>query len=526
MNNTSLPYRYRKLLEESSLRDGLLYITRASLHLLKTMNKGDDLFASYIESPKYEVSMLAYAVSELMLNANGRKKFGFEEFEACIGLYNYDSGIDATNFVTSREFRPIQLLLQNAYPQIAIAKGPNIFNRFGRFAILYERLANEPEGSKIRRIIDNYPILVGNGLSLKEFILGGFALFALVLYNGGELNLNNFLDLQIGEVVFNKDHLKKFVEALATSPHEYSTNIKRVHKDEWRQHSLLNPLLAHPVIKVDEDYFVPVPQLLFDRCSVGIHDSLREHFKNSPKEMEAYQNAFASAFENYVEALIRHINKDWKIWEEVEYRVPNSKFGNIKSCDYIVLDGEDLLLIECKTTPLPKHTKTFMNEQKFNNTIKGEIQKGIENILRTTKHLKEGSLVLEGLSLSSVKRIGAVVVTLDDYLLRPVQFTIHNPADGSVFESNTIPIRQYVFEICRKQLAKSHFVSETDLMNFPSDYIQVVSVEDFENHLGAVHSKGSKLWNIATGTVLNSIHPLLQIKFDNYWRRVLLVEKP
>jgi hypothetical protein len=454
------------------------------------------------------LTTLAYLANEIIANAQGIKDFGLSEFNAGVEFINSPGEIERDFKQTDLAFRGIQVLLATAYSQIAIADGPRVINRFGRYCLLYNEIGNQSGTGSMPRFIAQFPDL-RCGLQIEEFMLAGMVVFALALMGQGKVETAALPDFKVGSVLITRDLVARFLKTVSVDPDTFKGRMLRVVSEKWHMHTLTNPLLRHPVIDIDGTHFTPVPQLLMDRCGEGIYQDFEEAL--NPSQFQRFCKDLGRTFEKYVGYLLEKTNSAWRVWIDLPY-------DGIRTCDFLILDGHDLILAECKSSHMVKLTKTFVNKSNYHRELK-EIARGVEAIVRTANHLKEGKLKIDGLDIHQIKRWAGVVVTMDEYLLRPSTAHVYFSNGGLSVRLDTSPIRNYFLQMCRKEIRRSTYVSWQDVQRF-QEYIQVVSVDDFEQHLATTMSGRTRLFDIASGRTLQSIHPELEKQFNRYWHSV------
>ncbi len=347
--------------------------------------------------------------------------------------------------------------------------------------------------------------------SNKEFMVSGITVFALAQMGQGEVRLADFIPIKLEELLITRYILEQFLQSVSADPDTFTRRMIRKVSEDLHQHTLLNPLLRFPIIQVNGRYFAPVPQLILERCIKEIYEDFRENLSREQKD--AFCEDIGPVFEKYIKHLIENTNPGWQIWPEQLYDE-----GALKTCDLFVLDGRDLLLIECKGSPMRKQVKTWMSQTGYDNQLR-KLAKGIETIARTAKHLKEGRLKIDGLDVNQIQRWAGIVVTLDEYLQNlPPSVEIVDSDTIRRLKIHTQPIRDYFFERCRKHIEKSQYVSWRDVVDtFNIDHLRVISADEFETLLAVAATGQRALFDATLGHVSFRAHPILLSRFEQLW---------
>ncbi len=170
---------YRRILKNINLVDALMYIAKCSLSIWSEMYVRQNLQPIYMHreqvgrriSEPYNLSTLAYLASEIIANARDRKwKFGLDYFNEGIKFINSSIKVVEELQETDADFRPIQILLSQAYAQMELADRVPLFNKFGRYDLLFDEIAYQDGTGAMPQILSRFPDF-RNGLSIKELLL-------------------------------------------------------------------------------------------------------------------------------------------------------------------------------------------------------------------------------------------------------------------------------------------------------------------------------------------------------------------
>ena len=347
-------------------------------------------------------------------------------------------------------------------------------------------------------------------------MLAGFIVLAMSLKNNGSFNKTLSLPpIEFGDETITNDMVVKFIEYLSIQPSDFRRAVDRTTL-HFKQHTPTNPILRHPVIETsDESYVVPIPPLILDRCGEGIYKDFKQQLQDNDRE--TFLVELGNVFEKYIARIASESIFDWQLFTEIEY-------NGLKTCDLIIIDGDSINLIECKSSHMRPRVKSRMRENEYLTDLDKIIQ-GIKTILRTSNHLRNGILELDGVDISSITKWTGFIVTLDEYALFQRQVQVHFTDGSGSGTFNTKIFREYFLNRCQQKIAlvnnptDANSVSLNDLKDFPEANIQTVSIDDFEQILAIVHSSNHTLDEFATGMPINlqnvdTTHPLLLERYE------------
>ncbi len=506
----SLDNAPRRFLQTVDLAQALGYIARCSLTLWKQEPRPQyqhtETIAGIIRlSKSYDTAHLAYVASEVIANSRGTEDFDINKFNQALDLFN--ALPVNTEGQSHSDFAAIQMFLSIGFPQIAIPSPTRLINRFGRYWFLYTGIPSRTH-TGIANYMKHLPKPF-NQLSIKEFFLSGTVILALAMWDKqGYIDVQRMTTIQLGDVRLTKQIIREIVEGIAIEPDEFRDKMNRTVSERFAEHTLVNPLLRHPIIKIDGRFVSPVVQLLIERCGQGLF----EDFKQAPMnkgDREDFKKRWGLTFEKYIQYLLDQSNLSLKVWPEQEY-------DGLKTSDLIIQEGQNLIFIECKSSPMAKITKTFMDEQKYQQELR-KITDGMDTIIRTAKHLREGKLALAGLDIGNVKGWAGCVITLDEYMLLPHPSYILERQSQTKQVIATSIIRDYFLRFYYGRLDEGRGdVSLQDFLQFPPNNLQVVSADDFEQLLGTLMWEKSSLFGFLanqTPKIKNAVHPELDRVF-------------
>lgn len=144
-----------------------------------------------------------------------------------------------------------------------------------------------------------------------------------------------------------------------------------------------NPLWNRPLIQIGPRFYAPVPSLLPIWAIDGILYNL-SHTAKTRDDASVFFDALGHAFEDYVGALLcRH-----GLEHHRDDPIATPK-GEIRPCDYRLLEGEVCLLLECKTRRASVGHR-FADPDAMNKDYEVAVVQGLRQTMRTEKLVREG----------------------------------------------------------------------------------------------------------------------------------------
>lgn len=187
-----------------------------------------------------------------------------------------------------------------------------------------------------------------------------------------------------------------------------------------------NPLIVHPVIRpwpkhantsLKEDrLIVPLPELLLTRISEGFYQQMFFHYRND------FSNYFGHVFEAYVGEILRHTFPRASIFSESDIR-RTYKESRGKVPDWVVIEGDAVLMFECKATGLSRKALAMGDQSAIDYSL-SQVIDGLAQAHEFREACKKGEAGLEQFSKCSHYEVA--VVTLERfYIVNSVFFRAH-----------------------------------------------------------------------------------------------------
>ncbi len=316
----------------------------------------------------------------------------------------------------------IRMFLQIDYEQLKWQAHASAFE-IARHLIMYDDICSQSDAFPVNC---NDAFRNAVGMSISEFMSIGFIAFALAnqpdkpFFIASELAPDRFTN----EVV-NRENANRFLEVVST---DYRGFRERVVSEEQEvkgfEKLAFNPLVKWPIIKTDwkinrkdDTYISPIPILLVERITEGIYWDIVDD-----RSDQTFQVAFGLAFQEYVGQLLQEYCDSYVIFPEQEYTIGKNR---LDSCDWIIIEGDAAILIECKTTRFSKRTKITGQPELFSSEMNRNFVKGLSQLIKTMKAIEDGYLP----SLPKVKHYYGLVI-VSDHLFMTVDVVRGIATDG------------------------------------------------------------------------------------------------
>lgn len=221
------------------------------------------------------------------------------------------------------------------------------------------------------------------GTSTREFINIGFTASVAALSKAG-FTRGYFLKARNqGIRLPNERKLLSALDRLAADPTQLR-NLHRKYQPADPRFAMygFNPLILRPLIRpwrqkkhvsMDNDRLVaPVPNLVVLKNSIGI---FYEMFNRYGIE---FANYFGEVFETYIGNILQHCGESIELIPERRIResYPSAKG---KTPDWIIVEGESAILVECKATRFSRAALLTGDESAINDSLK-QVIKGLRQL--------------------------------------------------------------------------------------------------------------------------------------------------
>ena len=220
-----------------------------------------------------------------------------------------------------------------------------------------------------------------------------------------------------------------------------------------------NPLWIFPIIKPDrsrpngqhkpEVFLTPVPSLVYDRVTDGLHQALSEYFRED--RGNPFRTSFGYAFQTYVGDLLTNALPKAKILSEIAYGKPLKN-----SVDWIVESEKGVVLVEVKQVGVHRTAKAWGDPVQLKRDLRTTLAKAVKQFAVFEQDV--GSQKFPELSELDSTQVERLIITFDTLYM--VNWTIKEKIadvlanDGATlpegFHWQTIPVADFevVVEAC------------------------------------------------------------------------------
>ena len=170
------------------------------------------------------------------------------------------------------------------------------------------------------------------------------------------------------------------------------------------------------------------------RITRGIYYYLQDAYSS-----DGVRNDFTTFFgKNLYEP---YVGKQLETLAGITELIPEQNIGSEKTCDWILIEGDAITLIECKSLGLTFHAKAFAETGDVAEDLRKRIIKAVQACERTRIALAKGSPGLERLKGKSTRNL---VVLYDDIFLfnAPLYRELVDP------ELKELGLDQVPFQVC------------------------------------------------------------------------------
>lgn len=261
------------------------------------------------------------------------------------------------------------------------------------------------------------------GTSTREFINIGFTASVAALSKPGFTRGYFRKAREQGIKLPNERKLLSALDRLAADPTQLR-NLHRKYQPADPRFAIygFNPLVLRPLVRpwrqkkhvsMDNDRLVaPVPNLVVLKNSIGV---FYEMFNRYGIE---FANYFGEVFETYIGNILQHCGRSIELIPEWQIReaYPSAKG---KTPDWIIVDGDSAVLVECKATRFSRAALLTGEESAVNDSLK-QVVKGLCQLADFRKACLARRTGIE--KLNKCKSFRPVLVTLEPLYLINSQF--------------------------------------------------------------------------------------------------------
>lgn len=356
---------------------------------------------------------LAFLAKALILNSNDhrREPFGDKGLANCVNLYNslHDKLMDVAEAdENSAKLKALdEFLIRLANQQFPFQL--NVRHLVPRALYLFDEIPNELKSKKLDIRKDIQRIY---GMSVKELIVIGFAIWAKS--TNGYFNPEGIINAETEELRKHlpRQKVEKLVSLLTADYYKLRDKFKEDEGEPGYEQYAFNSLRTYPIVQTQiAGLVIPVPRFILERITNGVYFSLMDNYKKEKSNI--FLEFFGKEiFENYVGKLLGFHYQRKQLLREFEYGT--KKFPQ-KSPDWIIIEGDCAILIECKTSGITKEAKTWAELKKVQVDLRKRAVRGIIQMEDFIADVKNGKV--KNSALKSIKKFYPIILTYDRIFL-------------------------------------------------------------------------------------------------------------
>jgi len=332
--------------------------------------------------------------------------------------------------------------------------------------------------------------------TFDEYIMVCCLLFIISTESHSVLTIPHVLEQFNSLKKFKKEDIIVILNQLSDTRETLQENYNQLKSDDLRLINYdFNPLKITPLIIDGNNFYIPVPQLLFHAITKGFYHRLCDAYKK-----DQFRKHFGKeVFEPYVEHVLTWDKVDYVIVPEFPYY--KSKHEQL-SADFTLIRGNDLILVEVKGTT-PSTLLSSTDSKVFKSQLDKAYAEGITQCARKDNDIRNGILTHAKFP-ATITQIHYLVITLEDFYIFPT-------------ESVIMQIRKYASSkgVMIPENKSFHLMSINDLeaiiQNDTRSLFDFLMYRDNTNHT----------FTVATGLDINSQKEKHKLRSFQYFTSVL-----
>ncbi len=405
----------KSFLKQFQLSEALATIGSECIHLWQKKTPIEDVARKHIyhfqgiafeKKDKVTIALwqLAYIAKLLILVSNDFRPKNFDKDSLLKAAAMFNNLLDRI-LLTDSESEPFaadSFFIRTGYQQFTFQAEKR--HLVPRALYLFKEINEELGTDKFdipKTFVDMY------GLTIEDFIYIGFAISAY-LRKTAFFNPDEIINAKVPKLAnyLTKEKVGRFLNIVTIN---YADFRKLTEIDQSNVHGLehfeFNPLVKHPIIRTTKvDFVVPVPVLLLDRVTSGIYYDMLDEF-SSRSLLNEFTSFLGGLFEKYVGKLLT------EFYDEL-HLLPERHYGKCsRTVDWIILEDNSAVLIECKSSRLTKRAKTFAEQDKLQEDLRKGVARGVKQLFRNKCDIENKIFGLE--DLFDIKDLYFLIIVLD-----------------------------------------------------------------------------------------------------------------
>lgn len=211
------------------------------------------------------------------------------------------------------------------------------------------------------------------------------------------------------------------------------------------------PLAAKPLVRIDDQVFAPLLQLVMAKLTSGLYHTLLNSYDLADrKNRQTFQQYMGRVFEDYVDATFRRALRGssarWISERELLDAMPATKKARPPMCDGVLVQGDAIILVEAKAKLLAAAVRSGTDEAGFWAKMDELLVKPARQLSSVIDALQAGQLQQLGLTLGPRTVIYPLVVHLQDLPSEPIVYEWAEArwtADGFLQQAGVQPLQAW-----------------------------------------------------------------------------------
>jgi hypothetical protein len=338
------------------------------------------------------------------------------------------------------------------------------FGQYSRTLILFDELPRQLAGrTEIPEFDFGSKFHALSGVSLIDFIVVGLIAYFAALSNVGFTAGYFQKALSQGIKLPDLPIVHKVLDQLAADQYQIREMYEQYKQPDRRYRAYdYNPLVVYPLwrpwrkwadVSIDEDRMVaPIPNLIVTRIGEGIYHQMFHSYRDTFPEW------FGHIFEAYVGQVLERCIACTQLMSERELRQTyKSQQGKVP--DWIILDGDTAILIECKATGFSRKALATADETTIDYSL-NRVVDGLTQLSEFREACERREAGLERLNCCSTFR--TLVITFEH-----------------MFLVNSLPFREIIWPRLSERL------STKGIKPSPWVVLSIGQLENLQVHLSA-----------------------------------------
>lgn len=281
---------------------------------------------------------------------------------------------------------------------------------------------------------------------LELFIIG----FSMYRMSGNEFIIKPF---NVETPMLTKKMFDTFIDNFSITIDQAREDMKACQQMNKNLLFSFNPLIAKPLIRINDKVMCPLQMLLFWQITDGLYYRIINE--------KGFENAYGKSFEKYIGQVISKVcnNPNIQVYEEQIYGKEEKR-----TTDWVIYDEKAILFIECKTKRITLLSKIELDITKGLKKDLAKMASFIYQIYKSYLDYRENKY--PDLEFCESRIFVPLVLTLEDWYIN-MNFTIYSMLKEMViaeFESNGLDINlinQYPYHI----RSSSEFEKDIQIIN-------------------------------------------------------------